>query len=658
MSETTAPAAPFISQSPGSFEDQETGGPLFPSTISDTTDWFDTTRALGRQFLRGVAEGGMQDPMTGVGQNIVPPEETTAPETLQQQYGIPGKLTFDRALPEDVAESIYNAKRSEIMRADAWQRKPTGLAAGATRYGAQFVADLLDPVNLAATMIPIAPEIDLGVTAASPLLERIGQRAVQGAVGGAAGMAPLAGLKYVMGRQEQADYDGYNVLADIATGAGIGTVLHVGGGALGDWLTGRVRNSAYGAAIEQSPEARMAALRTALSQMADDQPVEVRPVFDATTQYVMRSNASEGLRVRLLGLQREADQLRSEAAAVPNVLESAEHPETMLQPPEPDPVTKARQDAILEELTDPEQPPTAARRADLMQEFQLLHEGAAPGNELEQARSASQRSGLITAAERIEAQIEQLRDQDSELARPSEPATTGDTPADHATTLDAALRSASGERPPNPVAPAADAAAKALPDGALKTAQQQIEDHEEFFRRTSEANQTREPPVPEGMTRLYRGETDNPGSVENVPDWIKEDPRYQATVAATGRWFVKDREVAEYYNREHGIGDQRVSYVDVPTRDVESYLSANHSEAKQFSAAGRENEEYFIPRELADQRTRVPLAPTEGSPYAGLTEDVRAELEALHGLDTDAHSYTEAAMQAAACVARGLAGEA
>ena len=56
-------------------------------------------------------------------------------------------------------------------------------------------------------------------------------------------MAPLAGLKYALGRQEQADYDGYTALADIATGAGIGAVLHVGGGALGDYLTGRVRNS-------------------------------------------------------------------------------------------------------------------------------------------------------------------------------------------------------------------------------------------------------------------------------------------------------------------------------------------------------------------------------------------------------------------------------
>ena len=225
----------------------------------------------------------MQDPLTGAGQDIIPPEPSVAPSVLQEKYGIPGKLTFDRPLPDDVAQSMYTHKREEITRADAIERRPSGLVSGGSRYGAQFMADLLDPVNLAATMVPVAPEIDLGVTAASPLVERIGQRAVQGVVGGAAGMAPLAGLKYAMGRQEQADYDGYNALADIATGAGIGAVLHVGGGALGDYLTGRVRNSPYGAAIQQSPEARSAAINTAVAQMAEDRPVEVRPIFDSVT---------------------------------------------------------------------------------------------------------------------------------------------------------------------------------------------------------------------------------------------------------------------------------------------------------------------------------------------------------------------------------------
>ncbi len=39
-----------------------------------------------------------------------------------------------------------------------------------------------------------------------------------------------------------------------------------------------------------------------------------------------------------------------------------------------------------------------------------------------------------------------------------------------------------------------------------------------------------------------------------------------------------------------------------------------------------------------------------------LTEEVRAELEAINNLDKEAKDYGQGAIQAAACVARGLAG--
>jgi hypothetical protein len=266
MSDSTAP---FISEAPGSFEDQ--GGVVFPSDIHETTNWFDSLRQVGRGLGYASAEYGDIDEY---GRQITQPEATTAPDVLNQKYGIPGKLSFDRSLPESVAQSINQNKQEEVRRADAIERQPPGFLQTANRYGAQFVADMLDPLNIAATMVPIAPEIDFGVTAASGLLERTAQRAVQGGVQGAAGMLPLAGLKYTLGRQEQSDYDGYSALADVASGAGIGAILHAGGGALGDLLTSRVL-SQYGDQLRDSVDGRLAKLRASVAQMAEDRPVSV-----------------------------------------------------------------------------------------------------------------------------------------------------------------------------------------------------------------------------------------------------------------------------------------------------------------------------------------------------------------------------------------------
>lgn len=567
MSDTTAP---FISEAPGSFEDAEKGGAEFPSTVGDTMDWFGTTRAVGRQFLRSVAEGGMQDPLTGAGQDIIPPEQTTPPDVLQKKWGIPGKLDFNAALPEDVAESMYGAKREEIARADAIARRPAGIINSATRYGAQFVADLLDPVNLAATMIPIAPEIDLGVTAASPLIERIGARAVQGGVGGAAGMAPLAGLKYGMGRQEGADYDGYNALADIATGAGIGAVLHVGGGALGDYLSARVRNSPYGAAIEQSPDVRNAMLRTGLAQMMDDRPVEVRPIFDsvrsteptpepsapAMTGEVMgagdlwrtppeqleemlgeKQTSDHAKLVRAFGSEEEASEFnrldRKQNSSDPdradegakefnqrfgNLTSDQERlvygiGETDAQESDIQAVLTAHTDRETEDPT--EAAYEAARAMRSVSPQQILE--VPTGNSSATAQAAYVRlrnayddmSNLGVPRDQIGNRIigalverggwsaadaneivngftEQLR-QARQQPLALESASGGDPAGEHPQVFDQALRSASGDRPPNPNLPEAEAAVKAKPPEQLQAAQQQVDDHEAFFQQAEAA---------------------------------------------------------------------------------------------------------------------------------------------------------------------------
>src|SRR5207245_9373005 len=43
----------------------------------------------------------------------------------------------------------------------------------------------------------------------------------------------------------------------------------------------------------------------------------------------------------------------------------------------------------------------------------------------------------------------------------------------------------------------------------------------------------------EGMTTLYRVQGPRVPD-KSLPDWVKQDPKYKATVEATGRWFTDD----------------------------------------------------------------------------------------------------------------------
>lgn len=129
--------------------------------------------------------------------------------------------------------------------------------------------------------------------------------------------------------------------------------------------------------------------------------------------------------------------------------------------------------------------------------------------------------------------------------------------------------------------------------------------HLEFAQGRTLDQRVEEPPVPEGHTRLYRGETTKEGGA-NLPEWLKDrvktDPKLKASLEANGRWFSASRKEAEYYNSSFGHKDGRISYVDVPTKDVEKYNARNNEETSQHASHGRENPEYFLPKDVASSR--------------------------------------------------------
>ena len=115
------------------------------------------------------------------------------------------------------------------------------------------------------------------------------------------------------------------------------------------------------------------------------------------------------------------------------------------------------------------------------------------------------------------------------------------------------------------------------------------------------------PPVREGYVRLYRAEYAGPR--RNIPDWITQGQDASGHTEAAGRWFVEDRSMLDFYLNdigEHGA----VFYVDVPEEVAARSRVSSTSETVMgrtpASFSKDPENEFFLPREFADVRERVP----------------------------------------------------
>lgn len=240
-------------------------------------DLFSSTKQVMRGAATGIAEYGQTDPESG--RQLSEPEEKVAPDVLNKQYGIPGKLTFSDAIPDSVARSMYETHIDAVKQQDIANRAPPGFVNGAVRLGAQFAVGFLDPLQLGAAMVPVVPEIELGTSLAA----RVGGKALAQGAGGLVATAPLVGLQYGLSRQEQSDFTAYDAMFELAQGAGFGAgigALEAGGSALGAELSRRYKASRGRQVSDADPAVRTGSAQTAISQLEQENPVEVRPVYD------------------------------------------------------------------------------------------------------------------------------------------------------------------------------------------------------------------------------------------------------------------------------------------------------------------------------------------------------------------------------------------
>jgi hypothetical protein len=430
-----------------------------PSSAFEGQDWFSTTKwavsALARGYEMsqemGVAPAdsvSFSPPAPQPQQPLLTPEEANAQYGIKSQNGEMPDLTFDKPISDSAAASMSADWHEKMLRQDALARAPGGIVNGLGRWGVGMAAFMLDPINLAASFMPVVSEARVGAALAGTGLGgleasfagRTVVRMATGLVSGSANMVPLAGLRYGLSQLEGHDYGAADAMADIISGGVGGAALHTLIGGAGDLFGRGFRATPEAGVIDTDPVAREAALRTAVAQVADGRSVNIGTIVDiaaaekaeadlrrfgtqhgiidadaqaaqdaaAVTPAPDRTGAIEAAQSRLTGLHAEVHGYQADLDALGQRLAERSM----------DPETADRLAAIDQELTGAV---PAARRAQLGQERTMLLEGRPLDTDLEAARTQAQQQGVSAAQARAQEQLtEAERQMDALLSKTTE----------------------------------------------------------------------------------------------------------------------------------------------------------------------------------------------------------------------------------------------
>jgi hypothetical protein len=194
-------------------------------------------------------------------QPTTPRANMLTPKEANERFGIEGELSFDGPTRAAEAQLLNRWKRDELKRQNILSRATPGILPGAARLGVGFLVQAVDPLNVASAFIPLIGEARFAYL--SGRLGVTGARVARGATEGFVGAAVVEPLVYLQAQSEQADYDAYDSLLNLAFGTALGGGLHAGFGKLSDWIRG------------QPIELRETALRAAVAAIAEDRPVTV-----------------------------------------------------------------------------------------------------------------------------------------------------------------------------------------------------------------------------------------------------------------------------------------------------------------------------------------------------------------------------------------------
>ena len=249
-------------------------------------------------------------------------------EELNKEYAKIG-LYFEQDEYQSVVDIMVREKNQERARqsimargpAGSWNPLNGGFYVGAAKFGTGLATSFLDPINIAASFIPVYGQARFAKKVAQVGFTRA--RATRGAVEGAVGATLIEPIVFGVAKSLQSDYDLYDSFLNVTFGTILGSGLHVGAGRLKDLNTRRKFNErvAEGKKIlgddsltdidinlyreyypetsqimkdleATDPSTRKLLLQKATGDILLDQPVDVTPIVNADPVLRNSDNAS------------------------------------------------------------------------------------------------------------------------------------------------------------------------------------------------------------------------------------------------------------------------------------------------------------------------------------------------------------------------------
>jgi len=168
-------------------------------------------------------------------------------EELNKEYAKIG-LYFEQDEYQSVVDIMVREKNQERARQSIMARGPKGswnplnggFYVGAAKFGTGLATSFLDPINIAASFIPVYGQARFAKRVAQVGFTRA--RARRGAIEGAVGATLVEPIVFGVAKSLQADYDIYDSFLNVTFGTILGSGLHVGAGKLKDLNTRRKFN--------------------------------------------------------------------------------------------------------------------------------------------------------------------------------------------------------------------------------------------------------------------------------------------------------------------------------------------------------------------------------------------------------------------------------
>jgi hypothetical protein len=236
---------------------------------------------------------------------------------LNKEYSDLG-LFFKEDEFQSVVDIMVEEKKEERARQSIIERGPKGFGVGALKFATGLGVSLFDPINIAASFIPV-----FGQARFAGLVARQGftrARLARGVTEGAVGAAVVEPIVYGVAKDVQADYGLADSFLNITFGTILGGGLHVGAGKLKDLRTAskfKQRMKKAGTPDQElnlykeyypengrimrdlekiNPQTRKTLLEKSLNDLLLEQPVDVSPI--ANTDPILKNSTNSSSQIQ------------------------------------------------------------------------------------------------------------------------------------------------------------------------------------------------------------------------------------------------------------------------------------------------------------------------------------------------------------------------